>query len=192
MVRGGAGESRRGFIVIFLFESLDLCFLVVVEVIAVLWLSCDRGFMCGTWPRCLFVFLTCSSLRCICTCCFQLGACFFFDLQDWWVDQHGNHTWHVPPKPRNRFPTQSVLRTCLGTSYLVGIILIVCGQFNAASRWCCDQGFGSDGRGSFLGQEDAVAKRAVLTGFDLFAFLPKQVYLYGVLTPFKGLHSWAA
>ena len=33
----------------------------------------------------------------------------------------------TPTGPRNRFPTQSVLRTCLGTSYLVGIILIACG-----------------------------------------------------------------
>jgi hypothetical protein len=25
-----------------------------------------------------------------------------------------------------------------------------------------------------------------------YGFFPKQVYLYGFLTPFKGLHPWAA
>ena len=47
--------------------------------------------------------------------------------------------------------------------------------------------------------EDAGGKRPMLfqvgqsfschVGISLF---PKQVYLYGVLTPFKGLHLWAA
>ena len=146
MVRGGAGESRRGFIVIFLFESLDLCFLVMVEVIAVFWLSCDRGFMCGTWPRCLFVFFlhvhlcvvfaraVSSLVHVFSLPCRTGGLTSMATTPGMCRPSCGTRPCGTPTGPWNRFPTQSVLRTCLGTSYLVGIVLIACGQFNAASR----------------------------------------------------------
>ena len=37
-------------------------------------------------------------LRVFSVCCFRFGACIFLWLQDWWVDQHGGCTWHVPRK----------------------------------------------------------------------------------------------
>lgn len=93
-----AGGASLSFFFFFSGSLWLLYFLLVVEVTVGSLPSFDQGFTFGTWPRCSFIFQTCAFCVVFARGVFSLMHVVFYDLQDWWVDQHGNHTWSVPPK----------------------------------------------------------------------------------------------
>ena len=93
-----ADQSRRLFFALWLCSLVSVLFLPCGSDCRVLAVVRPGVINFGTSLRCLFVLVRDLDLCIVCVYYFRLGACFFFRLQDWWVDQHGDYTWHVPPK----------------------------------------------------------------------------------------------
>ena len=71
----------------------------LAKVTAVFSLFFGQGFIYGILPGCSFFIIRIFFIFASSACSFCFGVCFFFPcLQDWWVDQHGASTWHVPAK----------------------------------------------------------------------------------------------